>query len=424
MSSKALSSLVLPLGLCLRQCLSLPSVVCHRPVFKQLEEAVAGKDEADITDAISAAKAISFEHALVKDGQDFLDKKKKERDDAAAAKAAAEAAANAASAEEAAAIKKAAEEKAAALAAEQAMGAQQKLDNAKKGIEDANAMPDDDLTAKRKALNAAVLKAEEVEFDDPMVSAAKELAEALNKKISAKRKLESAKEDQDVETLTAAVAACKEAGLEAEATEGEGEIAKIEAAVEFDKAIDSGDQAKMDAAYEVAVAAGLKVDKPVKGKKVRRMTDAQKKSKSGQKDLLDDIEVRAPRARPRARPPSRPVCCCAPTLPAFESRAVLPFLVPCLPALADSPPPRPCHVMSCHVMLLQAMPYGARLAEMEKVFVLEKVSSKALSSLVLPLGFCLRQCLSLPSACQVPRAALPRGRRAARVHQGAAQEGE
>jgi hypothetical protein len=96
-------------------------------VFEQLEAAVKAKDEDEITDALSAANSINFEHDLIKEGQDFLDAERKKREDAKKRNEAAEAELGEAAAAEAAA---------------------ERLAAAKKAVEDAVAMPDDDLAAK------------------------------------------------------------------------------------------------------------------------------------------------------------------------------------------------------------------------------------------------------------------------------------
>jgi hypothetical protein len=249
----------------------LARIKAEEPVFEQLEAAVKAKDEDEITDALSAANSINFEHDLIKEGQDFLDAERKKREDAKKRNEAAEAELGEAAAAEAAA---------------------ERLAAAKKAVEDAVAMPDDDLAAKRKALNSAVSRAEEEALSDSVVDEAKELAAKINSKIAAVRKLDEAIEDKDVEALEAAIPVAEAEGVDADKlTQATKVLEQAKAAAEFDAAVDANDEAAINAAYEKAKAAGCEIEKPVKGKKPRKMTQAQKSSRKGQQSLLEDIEL-------------------------------------------------------------------------------------------------------------------------------------
>ena len=249
----------------------LDRIKAEEPVYSQLEAAVNAKDEAEVTDALAAAKAINFEHELVTQGQAFLDDEKDKRENA----------------------KRRQEEEEARLGAEAAAAAKaERLAAVKAAVEEAIALPDDDLMAKRKALNAAVSRAEEEEVTEAVVDEAKEMIAVVGKKISAERQIDEAVEDADTDALKDAISKAEGAGVAAEKVEkAKLELEKIEAAAEFDEAIDGKDQAKMDAAYERCKACGLEVEKPVKGKKPRKMTAAQKSSRKGQKQLLEDISL-------------------------------------------------------------------------------------------------------------------------------------
>lgn len=267
----------------------LERIKAEEPVYQQLEKAVEAKDEASITDALAAAKGIDFDHDLVKQGEKFLtdEKEKRER------------------------TKRQQEEDEAKMGAEAAAEAKaERVAATKKAVQDAVDMSEDDLMEKRKALNSAISRADEEGIDDAVVQEAKDLLEKVKALVSAQTKIDEGVEDADVEALKAAIAKAEELGLpEDKITAAKQELEKIEAAKEFDEAIDGKDQAKMDAAYERCKAAGLEVEKPEKGKKPRKMTAAQKSTRKGQQQLLEDIAL---------------------------------------------------------------MPYGARLAEMESVFILEK----------------------------------------------------
>lgn len=261
----------------------------EEPVHAQLEAAVAAKDEAEITDALAAAKDIDFDHDLVKQGEAFLADEKDKRENA----------------------KRRQEEEEAALGAEAAAAAKaERLAATLTAVQAAIDLSEDDLLEKRKELNGAISRAAEEEVEEPVVEEAKALLVKLGEKIGAQRKIEEGVEDADAEALKVAIKKAEELGLpDDKIAEAKQELEKVEAAAEFDEAIDGKDQAKKDAAYERCKAAGLEVEKPVKGTKPRKMTSAQKGTRKGQLQLLEDIAL---------------------------------------------------------------MPYGGRLAEMESVFILEK----------------------------------------------------
>lgn len=267
----------------------LERIKLEEPVFNQLEKAMESKDEAEVTDALAAAKEIKFEHDLVTKGEAFLKDEKDKRENA----------------------KRAQEEEEARMGAEAAAAAKaERLAACKTAVQEAIDMSEDNLMDKRKALNAATSRADEMQLDDAIVQEAKDLLEKVGAKLTAQRKIDEGVEDADAEALKAAIAKGEELGLpEDKITAAKLELEKIEAAAEFDEAIDGKDQARKDAAYERCKAAGLDVEKPEKGKKPRKMTAAQKGTRKGQQQLLEDIAL---------------------------------------------------------------MPYGARLAEMESVFILEK----------------------------------------------------
>ena len=243
----------------------------EEPVFAQLEAAVSAKDEDEITDALAAAKEINFDHDLVAEGQQFLDAERKKREDAQKAKEAAENALGAEAAAEAAA---------------------ERLEAVKTALEEALALSEDDLLAKRKALNGAVSRAEEANFEDALVDSVKEVLSKINVKITALRTLEEAMENKDGAAIEAAIPQAKAAGIDPTKLEEAAKVLEqVHAMEEYDKAIDANNQEAMTAAWERCTAAGLTVEKPEKGKKPRKMTAAQKSSRKGKETLLEDIEL-------------------------------------------------------------------------------------------------------------------------------------